>query len=333
MNQAAKMVEIENSASPFPFYDDFDESILEIPQEAWYKIYNDGGHFIGTQIFHGVGKKQKSKRKAKEDIDLCFDSLYLTGVRQGLKDTKKAKELTDFITTGMQDLFADYPLLDEYIEEHIKRKRVNLNSRKKRFRRKAYLNQWNYFLTFTFDSKKHTAESFRKKLRKCLSNLHTRRGWRYMGVFEYSPEKERLHFHALAYIPEGEMIGKVEEKKSYSPTTKRVESRQENTFFTENFGVNDFEEINASAVSHGRTVNYLLKYIEKQNERIVYSRGIPTEVCKKLTATEIITGFADYVNKYVLFDNVLSFERDILHATRKQVSFIDVMCNPPQLAC
>ena len=63
------------------------------------------------------------------------------------------------------------------------------------------MNRWNYFVTFTYDPKKHTAESFNKKLRKCLSNLHTRRGWKYMGVFEEGFENGTLHFQALLYVP------------------------------------------------------------------------------------------------------------------------------------
>lgn len=327
-----KLIPIDDGECPFPFFEEPDEETIAIPSEAWYNIYNDGNHFVGVPVTHS-NKKHRGGAKKKDDIDICFDSLYLSAVRKGLKDTKREKQLTDFILSGMKDLYENYPLLDEYVSERIERKRRNLNVRKKRFRRKAYLNKWNYFITFTFDSSKHTADSFKKKLRKCLSNLHTRRGWRYMGVFEFSPEKERLHFHALAYIPDGEMLGKITEKKSYSPKTGKVESRNENSFFAENFGVNDFEEINATAISHGTTVNYLLKYIEKQDERIVYSRGIPAQVCKKLTATEIITGFADYVTKYVLFDNVLSFEHDILCYKPKQLSMIDIICNPPRIAC
>lgn len=37
------------------------------------------------------------------------------------------------------------------------------------------MQRWNYFVTLTCDPKKHTIESFREKLRKRLSILHTRR--------------------------------------------------------------------------------------------------------------------------------------------------------------
>lgn len=326
MNNATVIPFDDMGGCPFPFFDD------GLSADGWYKIAHDGGHFVATRIVRSQ-RKHVGGRQLREDIDICFDSLYAAALRKGLKDTKREKAMTAFIRAGMVKLYAGQPALDDYIAEHIRRKRHNLYARKKRFRRKAYLNKWNYFLTFTFDSAKHTPETFRKKLRKCLSNLHTRRGWRYMGVFEYSPEKERLHFHALAYIPDGEMLGKVEEKQSYSPQEGRMRTRHENSFFAEGFGVNDFTEINETALTYGHTVDYILKYLEKQGERIVYSRGIPTAICKKLTATDIITEFVHYgCVTCVLFDNILSWERDIMHYRPKQMSLIDVICNPPRAA-
>ena len=154
-----------------------------------------------------------------------------------------------------------------------------------------------------------------------------------MGVFEYSPEKERLHFHMLAYIPDGQMLGMIEEKQSYSPQEGRMRTRRENNFFAAAFGVNDFTEIDDAAIHHGGTVEYILKYMEKQGERIVYSHGIMTAICKKLTATDIITEFLHYgCETCLLFDNTVSWERDIMHYKPKQMSMIDLICNPPSAA-
>ena len=311
---------------PFPLFDE------GMPTEGLYKITHDGGHFLATRVFPKQSK-HVGKGKPREDIDICFDSLYTAGIRKGLKDTKREKALTGFVTAGMAKLYSNDPALEEYIADRIKRKRRNLYNRKKRFRRKAYLNRWNYFVTLTYDGAKHTPETFRKKLRKCLSNLHTRRGWRYMGVFEYSPEKGRIHFHMLAYIPDGQMLGKIEEKNSYSPQEGRMKTRRENDFFAAAFGVNDFEEINSSPRTYRRAVEYILKYVEKQSERIVYSRGIMTAICRKLTATDIVTEFLHYgCETCLLFDDVLNWERDIMHYKPKQMSMIDLICNPPTAA-
>lgn len=68
-----------------------------------------------------------------------------------------------------------------------------------------------------------------------------------------------------------------------------------NSFFEEAFGRNDFEELNDMEMRSGNAVSYLLKYISKTGERIVYSRGIRSEICMKLPAREIATHMFDYV--------------------------------------
>lgn len=62
----------------------------------------------------------------------------------------------------------------------------------------------------------------------------------------------------------------------------------------------------------GETVEYLLKYLRKTDERIVYSRGIPTEINKTLNDSVFAAELENaYVPKWVLFDNVIDWERDI----------------------
>ena len=82
--------------------------------------------------------------------------------------------------------------------------------------RKANLQEFNYFVTFTYDGKLHTEDSFKKSLRRCLWNFSNRNGWKYIGVWERSPEKHRLHFHGVFYIPEGTMPKMIIEKNDYS---------------------------------------------------------------------------------------------------------------------
>ena len=163
-----------------------------------------------------------------------------------------------------------------YVENKVKRKLNNLHKRKDRFRRKANLNRWNYFVTFTYDNKLHNADTFRKKLRKCLSNLHTRRGWKYMGVFELSPIKQRLHFHCLMYIPNGEMIGEIIQKKDYSLCDHKMQIANCNTFFLNAFGRNDFTKVDCNPM----TIEYILKYIEKKNHVMVELRLFVVFLCQ-----------------------------------------------------
>lgn len=363
---------------PFPFFG----SPAQQPKKV-YKIYNDGGHFIATQILRPYTRKPQDlppKRKKTDDytdeqkdlilrrimrdkrkeldenrkkrcknavdkidlttnsgahcsrssLDILFDSLYFTAYKQGLKDNKLNKPMTDFIRAGILKLYPDLDGLDEYVADKIKQKYNNLCHRKKRFRRKANLNNWNYFVTFTYDDTKHTAESFKKKLRKCLSNLHTRRGWKYMGVFEQAPETGRLHFHGLIYVPVGQMLGTLAEKQDYDTVNHRLQTRNENKFFADNFGRNDFCEVSKSEMKNGKRTEYILKYIGKTNERICYSRGIPTEICKVLDGDDIITEMYDFCTKYILFDDVIDWEQDIMrYRYCKQMSITDLLCNPP----
>lgn len=82
--------------------------------------------------------------------------------------------------------------------------------------------------------------------------------------------------------------------------------------------------------NHGNP--YLLKYISKTGERIVYSRGIPTAIYMKVKDKDIATTMQDYVTKYLLFDDVINYERDIARYKTKQMTFIDIFCNPPKVA-
>ena len=289
-------------------------SVDELPfdvdgYDGVYKIYSDGGHFVGSRILQGVSTG--AKRRTASEIDDLFDCLYFEGYfNKGLRDKKVDKPLSDFIREG---ILAEYPEeedVDTLIADGVKRKINNMYNRKKRFRRKAYLNRWNYFVTFTYDVDKHTADEFKEKLRKTLSNFHSRRGWRYMGVFERGEETGHLHFHALVYIPDGEMPGKLVEKEEYSTKRHCMEKRIENTFFARRYGINDFQPLNAVAVRYGKSIDYCLKYIGKTGERIVYSRGIPTEICKHLTGDDIITEMIDFYGKYVLFDDVIEYDEE-----------------------
>ena len=282
-------------------------------KDKLYRIYSDGSHYIAREALHV--KVPRRAERIKTEIDEIFELLYSDGMKCEMSD----KELREFIKTNLEDCFPDFPDLDKYVSENVGRMNRNTWQREKRFRRKAYLNRWNYFVTFTYNGKKHTEETFRKKLRKCLSNLHTRRGWNFMGVWERGEETDRLHFHCILYVPAGQMVGKIAHKKEYSKRLGKVKETFSNDFFERKFGRNDFEELNIMEMKNGSAVAYILKYLRKTGERIVYSRGIPTEISKTLDdrvfAAEITD---DYVPKFVIFDNVIKWDRDILPLTLRK---------------
>ena len=57
---------------------------------------------------------------------------------------------------------------------------------------------------------------------------------------------------------------------------------------------------------------YITKYLSKTNERIVYSRDIPSEILLKVHFKDIATTMFDFVLKFILFDDVVDYDRDVL---------------------
>lgn len=130
-----------------------------------------------------------------------FNELY-----QQYLNLKKG-ERRDKLLAALRPYFKSDQAVKNYVDSNIERKRRNLIMRRIRLTRKVNLQTFNYFVTFTFNGKLHTEESFRKDLKKTLANFASRKGWKYVGVWERSPEKQRLHFHGLFYIPKEQCRG------------------------------------------------------------------------------------------------------------------------------
>lgn len=286
-----------------------------------YRVHNDSSHFVGMRYYkltgtdevidnkanlkdyqsefclkYGSPKIKRQCSSAIDELDQLLDKAFLKSF-----DIPK-KERISFMANYLKD--NNYNVSEDYIQRFVKRKEANLRLRIDRFRKKAFNNEWNYFVTITYDDSKHDEESFREKLKKCLANLHDRYGYKYMGVFERS-KVGRLHFHALMYVPKGEMRGNIILKKDYSTSDKKMRIAHINTFFEERFGRNDFIRISSKQLLKDNTINYLLKYIAKSNDFIFYSRGIPTYLYVDIEEDEVITSFGDMFVKYVLFDDIL----------------------------
>lgn len=174
--------------------------------------------------------------------------------------------------------------------------------RRTRLARKIHLQEWNWFCTFTFDDGKHTEQSFRTKLSTCLRHFSSRREWRYVGAWERSPEKQRLHFHGIFFIPETAMPGRLEERSGYSFNSHKRQIIMQNTYFNERFGRNDFSPIDTER-DIGSAVAYLMKYIGKSGERLVYSRGLPTYFVSDIMEKDVICTIGQEDRKLLLSDD------------------------------
>lgn len=276
------------------------------------KVYFDGSHYIAIPHTSGM---RKIKRKVnigthnetnvkesevttdnKVDLKQEFNRIYKENVLEK-KRIKKEKCIEGLL-----------PLMDEkevtqFVDEQFERKQRNLIERRKRMVRKANLHTFNYFCTFTYDSAKLSEEQFKTKLRNCLRNLCSRKGWQYMGVWERS-QTGRLHFHGLFDIPQH--IGMMVTVKDYSTTSHKMQETLQNTYFSERFGRNDFHQLDTQDIrSKNECIRYLLKYIKKTEERIAYSHGLSTYFVSDITEEDVLCTCGVDDRKLVLADNFI----------------------------
>lgn len=239
-----------------------------------------------------VSEKSVERRMTRKEL---FEQLYKEYL--SLKKAERQRK----ILKDMLPYFDSEEKAKEYVNENLERKQRNLICRRVRMSRKAHLANFNYFCTFTYNDKLHTEDTFRKKLKNKLSLLAYRKGWKYMGVWERSPEKNRLHFHGLFHIPDGTIPSDMEVVKDYSKPNHKMQESLQCKYFTENFGRNDFKELNKHKL--GESLAYLMKYIEKSGERIVYSKGMYQYFISDIMDDDVVTTIGQEDKKLLLFDD------------------------------
>lgn len=217
----------------------------------------------------------------------------------------KKREKKEKLIAAMCPYFKTDNAAKTFVENNLERKRRNLIMRRIRMTRKANLQTFNFFVTLTYNGELHTEETFKKKLKNTLAHFSSRKSWRYIGVWERSPEKNRLHFHGIFYIPE--MIGELVEVKDYSTKSHRMQTTFQNTHFQKHFGRNDFKEL-GRLEDVMQSVRYLLKYIEKSNERLIYGGKLPTYFVSDIFDDDIICPYGVDGRKAILFDKFTCIE-------------------------
>ena len=212
-----------------------------------------------------------------------------------------------FITEGVRPFFKSNEATENYVTLNMERKYRNLVARRIRLTRKVNLQNFNYFVTLTYNDAIHTETTFKKKLRNTLSHFCSRSGWKYVGVWERSPQKQRLHFHGIFYIPDGTLPGIMEEKDSYSFSERKRQITHQNDYFNTQFGRNDFRRIE-TRTHIGEAIAYILKYIEKSGEKIVYSRGLPQYFISDIMDDDIAGRIGVEDKKLLLFDDFVCWD-------------------------
>ncbi len=253
------------------------------------RVTTDKRGFLIAPMFDLGGRKRSARGKSfpnpMYDKFKAFTNEYLNSIEYGGdlcqmgKGTKSAmfEYVTDRYIETHDDIIDDIPTADE-LSEMFEKYKKSVSKRILRLTRKALLNNFNWWVTFTYDDDKVTEAEFEKKLRCALSDFSSHRGWRYIMVSERGKKTDRKHFHALIKIPDGQEVGAFFNRSQRS--SKRFgkwEQINDNSYFNERFGNSDWQKLNNQTLDT-KVVKYLSKYICKQTDKIIYSRGLVDEI-------------------------------------------------------
>ena len=271
------------------------------PPEELIAVEEEEAVVTGEEV---AGAEQKAAEPRRVTRKEYFEELHDESLGMKMKERKEA------IARKMRPYFRDEEEATLYVEAQFQRKARNAASRRVRMSRKVNLANFNYFCTFTYDGKLHTEDAFKRKLRTCFRHLVERRGWKYAGVWERSPEKQRLHFHGLFYIPEDGMVGELEVHRDYNTTKGKMHESVQNSYFNKRFGRSDFEEL-GTEVDVRQALNYLTKYMEKTGEKMVYSKGLPQYFISDILDDDVASLYGIDDRKLLLFDDFSCFDEGV----------------------
>ena len=261
------------------------------------KVYFDGSHYIGIPHEKQPWKKRKNKLKEKNIHEEKVKDIYK-------ESTGTKKEKIENTINKVNEEIKDIEKSTQLVNETLEREKRNRIVRYTRLIRKIRLQVWTHFCTFTYDSNKLTEEQFREKFLNCLRHLAYRKNWKYVGVFERSPDLKRLHFHGIFLI--SQMIGEIVETKDYSTKTHQMQIARQNTFFLERFGRNDFRPLDQHSIQDA--IGYITKYINKTGEKVLYSRGLQTYFITDIVEDDVACTIGQEDRKIVLFDDFNCFD-------------------------
>ena len=272
------------------------------------KITHDGSHFVAS-IPNSRSKGGGGYHPRRKDAEL-FDEYYVKAQREGISERNIASWIEENIMME-RDISEWIP--SERCRELLKNKKRSEHLRYKRYQGKLFLTNFNWYVTFTYDSKKETEESFVKRLKRCFSNFKCREDWRVVAVPEDGEENGRRHWHCFLRIPDGNMVGELFLNKAYSTKRKKYETWTDNTYFNKRFGNSVWKAINKSDLKHGGALRgYLLKYLRKSGNKMYYSRDLPHELVREIdTDTDVSCTYFNHGYKAVLFDSVVNKETDM----------------------
>ena len=271
------------------------------------KIYTDSSHWL---VIVPRPNKRAFKPKVEKEYNVLADGRYvLADMTDGSVEVVRKTCLTDEFDTAfnasrglpsdiafgaMRDAVRPFFHHDDdaeaYVNVKLANKRRAQEARSTRFKRKAHLNRFDFYCTFTYDDKKCTFEQFDRELRVFFNNKACRNGWRVMFVPEWGKKSERYHIHALIHVEDPTSIpGDWKIERRYSEKKRRMVECLDNTYFRDRWGMNDWQCLaEMSPMERKNAVGYIIKYLTKTDARAFYSRGIPTFLQADIKAKDVI---------------------------------------------
>ena len=89
--------------------------------------------------------------------------------------------------------------------------------------------------------------------------------------------------------------------EDYNFRTRRRQVTHQNTYFNERFGRSDFEPLDVRSL--GSAIAYIVKYLEKTGEKIVYSKGLPQYFISDVMDEDVVCPFGLEDKKLLLCDD------------------------------
>ena len=92
------------------------------------------------------------------------------------------------------------------------------------------------------------------------------------------------------------------ETKDYSTKVRRMQTARQKTHFLERYGRNDFQPL-GSQEEVQQSLRYLMKYIEKSGEKLVYGGDLPTYFVSDVLDEDILCPYGVDDRKAILADD------------------------------
>ncbi len=102
------------------------------------------------------------------------------------------------------------------------------------------------------------------------------------------------------------MVGELITKNDYDTKKHRRQETVQNTYFNKRFGRSDFKELDETEL--GNAIAYLVKYIEKTGEKIVYSKGLPQYFISDIMDEDVVCNIGREDRKLLLYDDFSCYD-------------------------